>query len=360
MCIKFQQLAAEHARIPQEYFLKNSLEKFVGPSQLMWIKYQPIKLARFWILETEAITLKECRKERFFRFTLNFHSFKPKGFAMTYKTILVHVDQSKHAATRIKIAAQIAITDNAHLVGAAMTGISRFIYQDSAFGVSGSIVATHIDALNESAKQALAEFESIAKSMGVLSYETRLVDDEPEGGLVLQARYSDLVVVSQTDPDDSLSRLFSDLPEYVMLNCARPVLVVPYAGRFNQIGSNVLVAWDGSMEATRSISNAIPLLKRAKKVTIVVFNSTARYDTHGEQPGADIALFLARHNVKVEVLQQTTSEDIGNALLSLAADMQSDLLVMGGYGHTRFREVLLGGVTMTLLKTMTVPVVMSH
>jgi nucleotide-binding universal stress UspA family protein len=279
---------------------------------------------------------------------------------MTYKTILVHVDLSKHAATRIKIAAQIALAEDSHLIGAAMTGISRFIYQDSAFGVSGSIVSTHIDALNESARQALVEFESIVKSLGVLSFETRLVDDEPEGGLVLQARYSDLVVVSQTDPDDSLSRLFSDLPEYVMLNCARPVLVIPYAGRFNQVASNVLVAWDGSMEATRAITNAMPLLKRAKKVTVVVFNSSARYDTHGEQPGADIALYLARHDIKVEVSQQTTTEDIGNSLLSLAADVQSDLIVMGGYGHTRFREVLLGGVTMTMLKTMTAPVLMSH
>jgi len=279
---------------------------------------------------------------------------------MSYKTILVHVDQSPHAADRIRIAANIAIAENAHLIGAAMTGISRFIYQDSAFGISGSIVSTHIDTLNDAAAQALAAFESIVKGLGVLSYESRQVDDEPEGGLVLQARYSDLVVVSQTDPDDSNSRLFSDLPEYVMLNCTRPVLVIPYAGRYPNPGSNILAAWDGSMEATRAITNAIPLLRRAKKVTLAVFNSSARYDAHGEQPGADIALYLARHGIEVEVLQQTTHLDIGNSLLSLAADLSSDMLVMGGYGHTRFREVLLGGVTMTLLKTMTVPVLMSH
>ncbi|HSY27960.1 MAG TPA: universal stress protein, partial [Burkholderiaceae bacterium] len=115
---------------------------------------------------------------------------------MSYKTILVHVDHSKHAAERIKIAAKIAIDENAHLIGAAMSGISRFIYQDNAFGVAGSIVSDQIDTFYETANQALSEFETIAKSMGVLSYEKRLVDDEPEGGLVLQARYSDLVVVS--------------------------------------------------------------------------------------------------------------------------------------------------------------------
>jgi len=279
---------------------------------------------------------------------------------MSYKTILVHVDQSSHAATRIKIAAEIAIAEEAHLVGAAMSGLSRFVYQESAFGVAGSIIAAQVDALYASANQALQEFEKIAKSMGVLSYEKRLVDDEPEGGLVLQARYSDLVVVSQTDADDKFSRVVSDLPEYLMLNCARPVLVVPYAGRFDNVGRRALIAWDGSTEATRAIANAMPLLKRAKNVTLVVFNSSARYDVHGEQPGADIALYLARHKVKVEVLSQTTTIDVGNSLLSLSSDLGTDLIVMGGYGHTRFRELLLGGVTKTVLNTMTVPVLMSH
>jgi len=104
----------------------------------------------------------------------------------------------------------------------------------------------------------------------------------------------------------------------------------------------------------------MPLLKRAKNVTLVVFNSSARYDVHGEQPGADIALYLARHKVKVEVLSQTTTIDVGNSLLSLSSDLGTDLIVMGGYGHTRFRELLLGGVTKTVLNTMTVPVLMSH
>jgi nucleotide-binding universal stress UspA family protein len=279
---------------------------------------------------------------------------------MSYKTILVHVDRSKHAAARIKHAAEIALAENAHLVGAAMTGISRFIYQDSAIDISRTVVAAQIDALNESANQALAQFESIAKQLGVLSYEKRLVNDEPAGGLALQARYCDLVVVSQTDLDEPAASLEADLPEYVMLNCARPVLIIPSAGQFSHIGKNVLVAWDGSMEATRAISNAIPLLKRAKNVTVALFNPNAQIDVHGEQPGADIALFLARHHVKVEVVQKNTSVDIGNALLSTAADLQSDLIVMGGYGHTRFREVILGGVTMTVLNSMTVPVLMSH
>jgi nucleotide-binding universal stress UspA family protein len=279
---------------------------------------------------------------------------------MSYKTILVHVDQSEHAATRIKIAAEIAMAENAHLVGVAMTGISRFLYQESAMDISGTIVAAQLDAMNDNAQQALTTFDTIASAMGVLSYEKRLVNDEPEGGLALQARYCDLVVVGQNDPDESFPSIVSDLPEYVMLNCARPVLIVPYVGEFPHLGQNALVAWDGSMEATRAVTNAIPLLKRAKNVAVVLFNPGKRSEVHGEQPGADIALYLARHDIKIEVLHEHTDIDIGNALLSLAADRQTDLIVMGGYGHTRFREVLLGGVTTTVLKTMTAPVLMSH
>lgn len=279
---------------------------------------------------------------------------------MTYKTILVHVDQSRHAAERIRVACSIAISHGAHLVGVALTGVSRYIYQDNAFAVSGYVVASQVEALEEAARKALAEFESLVKQYGVTKYETRLVDDDPESGLVLQARYSDLVIVSQVDQSEAISRVFPDVPEYVMLNCARPVLVVPYAGKFEKVGRNVIVAWDGGLEATRAITNAMPMLKRADKVTLVVFNPGSRYDVHGEQPGADIALFLARHDIKVEVLQHTTNQDVGNSLLSLAADMSADSIVMGGYGHSRFKEVLLGGVTMTMLKTMTVPVLMSH
>ncbi|MGZ8287612.1 MAG: universal stress protein [Telluria sp.] len=278
---------------------------------------------------------------------------------MSYKTILVHADPSRHADERIRVAAHIALAEGAHLVGAAMTGISRYLYQDSSIDLTRTVVAMHMEALYQRAGESLARFEEIAAAAGVPTRESRTVDDEPEGGLALQARYADLVVVSQADPDDPSARVTPALPEYVVLNSARPVLIVPYAGTFPIVGSNVLVGWDASMEATRAVTNAIPLLRRARNVTIAVFNPST-FDNHGEQPGADIALYLARHGVNVEVALQQTGIDIGNAMLSLAADRQSDLLVIGGYGHTRFREMLLGGVTATLLKSMTVPVLMSH
>lgn len=278
---------------------------------------------------------------------------------MSYKTILVHADPSRHADERVRVAARLALAEGAHLVGTAMTGISRFLYQDSSIDLTRTVVAMHMDALYQRAGESLARFEQLASAVGVPTCERRLVDDEPEGGLALQSRYADLVVVSQTDPDDQSARLTPRLPEYVMLNSARPVLVVPYAGSFEQLGANVLVAWDASMEATRAVTNAIPLLRRARHVTIAVFNPNP-FDAHGEQPGADIALYLARHGVNIEVSLQQTGIDVGNALLSMAADRSADLIVMGGYGHARLRELLLGGATETVLRTMTVPVLMSH
>ncbi|RZI42744.1 universal stress protein [Herbaspirillum sp. HC18] len=281
---------------------------------------------------------------------------------MSYKTVLVHVDSDKHAAERIKIAAQIAINEDAHLIGAAPSGVSRFIYQ-SRFVYEGGM-ATHLDAhldeLRSQAKGALEQFESTVKKMGVRSYEARQVDDEAGGGISLQARYSDLVVIGQTDLDSPSSTTLPDFPEFVVMNSGRPTLIVPYVGTFNPTPKRVLIAWDASTSATRAVTASIPILKHAENVDVVVFNADDRGDAHGEQPGADIGLYLARHGVKVNVVRQTTEIDIGNALLSIATDLGSDMIVMGGYGHSRFREILLGGVTRTVLESMTVPILMSH
>ncbi|MBI1889209.1 MAG: universal stress protein [Burkholderiales bacterium] len=279
---------------------------------------------------------------------------------MTYKTILVHVDQSDHRIERMRIASRLALTQGAHLIGAAMTGISRLIYEAGMISPNDPSLSDHIEVLRERAMRSLDSFEVAADKAGITSFEKRLVDDEASGGISLQARYADLVVVSQTDLDDTASGTLPDFPEYVVLNSARPVLIVPYAGQFHHVGEKVLIAWDGSMEATRAVTNAIPMLKQAKLVQVAVFNAASRPNVHGAQPGADIALYLARHGIRVEVTEQKSGIDVGESLLTLASDESSDLIVMGGYGHTRFRETVLGGVTRTVLDSMTVPVLMSH
>lgn len=119
-----------------------------------------------------------------------------------------------------------------------------------------------------------------------------------------------------------------------------------------------MVAWNGSVEAAKAVTAALPLLRGAEQVTLAVLGDSA--DALGESPGADIALYLARHGVNVEVLRRTEPADPGKAILSLAADFNVDLLVMGAYGHSRFREMMLGGATRTILATATLPVLMAH
>lgn len=279
---------------------------------------------------------------------------------MAYKTILVHVDESERCQMRVDIAADIARKSESHLIGAAITGVSRFIYQDGNLGAADPNLSLHLNYLKERAEAAAAKFRVRTDALGVRSSELAVVNDEAGGGMGLLARYSDLLVIGQTNRDEPSPSVLPDFPEYLVLNTGRPVLIIPYAGSFPTIGKRPMIAWDASRAATRAVTDALPLLKEADLVQVAIFNVKADADAHGDQPGADIATYLARHGVKVEVCVHKTKTDIGNAILSLAHDLDSDLLVMGGYGHSRFREMIMGGATRTILESMTIPVLMSH
>lgn len=281
---------------------------------------------------------------------------------MTYKTILVHVGGKQQTAERIRIAAELALANDGHLIGSAVTDMSPFIYYvGGGFDISDPSLASQLEASREAAEKALRDFETLAGRIGVTSFERRLEDGDAWPGFVQQARYCDLVVIGQsfTGPDAPSS--VDDFAEFVVLNSPRPTLVVPAAGHFEHVGQRILIAWNASMEAARAVAGAIPLLRRAQQVDVAVFNPEREpYDTHGAEPGADIALFLARHGIRVEVRRQTVDTGVGDALMSAAADWSSDLIVMGAYGHSRFRELMLGGATRTALQSMPVPVLMMH
>lgn len=280
---------------------------------------------------------------------------------MTYKTILVHVDESRHLETRVDLAIRIAMTEEAHLIGAAMTGVSRFL-ANAMPNPADPAMQPYIDTLRKRAQASLETFDKMAQQAGVNSCERRLIDDEAADGIALQARYADLVVVGQDDLDDLSPSAMAGMPEYVAMSGGSPTLVVPYAGKFDKVGERILVAWNASSHAMHAIRGAMPFLRRAKNVDVVVYNAAAHSDVFGEEPGGDIALYLARHGVKVNVMQEEIGNeiDVGNALLSHSAERGADMLVMGCYGHTRFREMLLGGATRVVLESMTLPVLMSH
>jgi nucleotide-binding universal stress UspA family protein len=279
---------------------------------------------------------------------------------MSYKTILVHVDKSRNAAERIRLAVTIAARCDAHLTGAALTGISRFVYQSGLINDNDPNLASHLDEeLNvqrEGAAQALADFARLAQRMHPRSFETRLIDDENEEFL-RQARCQDLLVLGQTDPEEPAPAGGLDFPERVLLNAGRPVLVVPYAGQFDRVGSKAMIAWDGGIAATRAVASALPLLGKADVVEVV---EVVAFNPGDPQRGPDIAQYLAHHQVRADVIRQQTDIDLGSALLSMASDLNSDTIIMGAFGHSRLREKIFGGVTRTVLRSMTVPVLMAH
>lgn len=279
---------------------------------------------------------------------------------MWYKTVLVHVDQGRDAAARIAVAARIALANEAHLVGAAMTGMSPSVFAAAGLDPASPPLQLPFDALRMEACLALDAFERQVAALGVASYERREVQEQAGPGMSMQARYADLLVVSQADRTALAPRLRADFPEYVLLNCARPVLVVPGGLPPAPIGKHVMIGWNGSREATRALTSAIPLLKDAAQVDVAVFNPGSEGDVHGPLAGADIALFLARHGVKVDVRTMSGVADVGSALLSMAADAGADLLVTGAYGRSRIGEILLGGTTRTLLASARLPLWMAR
>jgi nucleotide-binding universal stress UspA family protein len=277
---------------------------------------------------------------------------------MTFRDILVHVDDATENATRLESAINLAKTTNARLTGLFVRS-RPYIPPYAEVQISPEILQRHAEEIEELAKQAEKNFRATVKGSGVKA-EWRSVEGGLGSVLSLHARYHDLVVLGQKDPRDLLMPGDRDMPDEVIMTCGRPSLIIPYAGKFPTIGRNVMVAWDASATATRAVHDALPILKTAKSVTVMVINPMTDLPGIGDLPGADIAAHLARHGVKAEADHVESDLDAGEMLLSRAADKGADLLVMGAYGHARWREVILGGVTDHLLDHMTLPVLMSH
>ncbi len=191
--------------------------------------------------------------------------------------------------------------------------------------------------------------------------EWRTPTGGPVDALTMNGRYADITIVGQYNPGDGELAANSEMVDNLILAVGRPGLVVPYIGKHPTLGETILVAWDASRLATRAVNDALPFLQAAKKVIVMAINPECGPAGHGDIPGADICLHLARHDVAAEALQTHAKDiDIGDILLSRASDLGVDLMVMGAYGHRRLRELVLGGATRHILGHMTVPVLMSH
>jgi nucleotide-binding universal stress UspA family protein len=278
---------------------------------------------------------------------------------VNYKTILVHVDLSSHAPARMRYAAALAHAHHAHLLGAAMFGVSRSIFPLGYAARPGTLEASYFDPLAQNARRALAQFDAVATGMRV-PHEARFVCDQADDGLARLARFADLVVVSQDDPDEALPDLAVHLPDYVILNSARPVLVLPRADAAPGAARNVLVAWDGGKEAARALAAALPLLCRAGSVTIAALAGPDAGAAELESQRPDLLQFLGRHGVTPHMLVREPRHDAGHDLLDLAAELHCGLLVMGCFGHSKLRELCLGGASRAVLADARIPVCLVH
>jgi len=275
------------------------------------------------------------------------------------KTILVHVDESVHAPARIRYAAALAHAIGAHLVGAAMFGVSRSVFPHGYDSRPGTLSASYFKPLADNAARALAAFEQIAGEMGV-RHEKRFVCDQADDGLARMARFADLVVVSQDDPSESMPDMAERLPEYLILSCARPVIVVPRSDPPPWHSQKVLVAWDGGKEASFALSASLPLLRHSTGVVLVSIAGRDPSEEAFRMEQSDLKHFLARHHVTPHMLVRDAWHDTGHDLLALAREAGCGLLVMGCYGHGRFRELCMGGASRTVLADADIPVLYAH
>lgn len=279
---------------------------------------------------------------------------------MALKNLLVHLDPSKSSLKRAEAAIALAAAHGAHLTALAVAHEPSMPSY-----VEAEIPAAVFSQMRANLKTDLAtivdSFSNRASAAGI-SFETRteLTLNPVDQLIARHARYTDFVIMGQADTSDPLTGS-PELVEDVLLGSGRPALIVPYIGAQQRPGRRVMVAWDAGREAARAVNDALPVLEAAEQVVVAIVNPRPGRDGHGEQPGADIATHLARHGVKVEVQVYNNRDlSVSEVLLARIADENVDLVVLGAYGHTRLREMVLGGVTHDMLRTMTVPLFMSH
>jgi nucleotide-binding universal stress UspA family protein len=275
------------------------------------------------------------------------------------KDIILNLELDKSRDSVRDYAISIAETFDSHIAGVAFadgSNIPGFFTPDVPSRILTSIVAEQ----DRAARDAIVRFEAAAKRSS-LSAEPRLVTQSEFGPPVVFsaiARRFDLSVVMQSSDDQGANN--DILIEATLFDSGRPLIVVPYIQKGGLKLDRIVCCWDGSRAATRAINDALPLLKRSQAVELFIVDNKR---TAGEREtlGVEIGHHLARHGVTIEVETVPAADiDVADAILSHVSDSSASMIVMGGYGHSRLREFVLGGATRGILSTMTVPVFMSH
>lgn len=277
---------------------------------------------------------------------------------MAIKDILVHVTDGPECAARIQTALALAQAHDAHLTGLYTMWIPPMPSYVAA-EIGADIIARQRALYEERMHGAERAFQTRTREAGVSS-EWRESESRRAQALLLHARYCDLVIMGRHE--EGTGEPSVHLVENVVLGSGKPVLVLPDEGTPRGLGQHVMVAWNLSREAVRATDAALPLLAKAARVDVIAVDPRMDDEQeHGPMPGADLCAHLARHGVRAEAQAVDSGRHgVGQTLLERAAADGADLLVMGAYGHARWREVVLGGATAHVLRHAGIPVLMAH
>src|SRR5579871_5806005 len=274
------------------------------------------------------------------------------------KDIVVNLGLGKPHDVAAEYAISIAEAFGAHACGIAFA-YEPVVPPSPMGGIPADLIDAQWAASDSAANTAIAAFAAAAKRAGISAEHRRLTTSISGAGDLFGrlARRFDLAVTAQAEPKSSAAHGL--VLEGALFGAGRPVVVVPYIQQAGLKLDRVMVCWDGSRPAARAIADAMPFLARAAAIDVVIVASGR--EKSDEIAGVDIGEHLARHGLKVDVKRIVSSDvDVPNTILSHAADSAADLIVMGGYGHSRLREFVLGGATQGILAAMTVPTLMSH
>jgi nucleotide-binding universal stress UspA family protein len=282
---------------------------------------------------------------------------------MTYPTILMHLDDDARSEVRNEQALRFVQRLGSHVDGlACLRPVPGGVDLAVAMGGFADPLTVELQAAQREAVGREQRFRGLCDRCEVASFQTEVdAVDEAGRAILRRAALADLVILGQPDPADAEAARRRAVVDEIVLRSPRPTLLLPYAGRFDEIGTTALVAWDGSHGAARAVADALPLLRRARAVHAVMFDPDAGDSgTIDQSPPQGLVHWLSRHGIRARGQVGYARADIGNALLSHAADVSADLLVMGCWSRGRLTERLLGGATRTIMESMTVPVLMSH
>lgn len=278
---------------------------------------------------------------------------------MGLNDIVVYVDSAEATKARVGFAVALAKEHGAHLIGIAFAPIALLPLYGADVGFAD--MSEVLESVKSQGAKALQAFEASAKAAGVTA-EVRLMQgmsDEFPHDFARAARQADLAILGQPRDGDPLIGQYA-LVERCLFASGRPVIIVPASPEKLALKGVVVAAWDGSAEAARAINDAMTFLKQAARVVLVVGVTGAQDEEDGPEID-DMVAHLNRRGIMVEAMRVKTGEgDIGRLLLTTAKTLGADLMVMGAFHHSRWREFILGGVTLTVLEEATIPLIMAH